>query len=71
MALKIDDERYILAPYVLWLVNYDHSTGLVLSMSDNEADAITFPTEDKRSAVLYLINNNDNNSFIGQVPHPH
>jgi hypothetical protein len=68
---QIVDDRYIIADVPMWLVSYNTATGLVTSMSSNQANALTFATQSDAGAACYLINNNANNSFIGHVPPPH
>jgi hypothetical protein len=70
MPYKIVDDRLIIADVPMWLVDYNTSTGLVTSMSNDTADAQTFSVEADANAACYLINNNANNSFIGHVPPP-
>ncbi len=70
MAYKIVDDRLIIADVPMWMVEYNTSTGLVTSMSNNENEAQAFSTEAAANSACYLINNNSNNSFIGHVPPP-
>lgn len=71
MPYKIIDDRLILADASLWIISYNEETGLVMSFTENEAQAKPFVTEEAANSACYLINNNSNNSFIGHVPPPH
>lgn len=71
MQPKINDPRLVLADVVLWLTEYNDQTGLVMAFSADEDEALEFDNDQERDAAIYLINNNQNNSFIGHVPRPH